>query len=192
MLESDLPPEDKAFPRLGDEAQTVIGAGLVTTAWALSVACFHIINDPKICQTLQEELWGAITESTAPLDLQQLEKLPYLKGCIQEGIRMSYGVTARNPRLASKPTTYKEWVIPARTPVSMTIVDVHDDESVFPDHRSFLPERWMNNPRTSNGSPLDRYLVAFGKGPRSCLGIKYAISNSYRECHPLVHTLLTT
>lgn len=32
VLASDLPPEKKSLNRLGDEAQTVISAGLVTTA----------------------------------------------------------------------------------------------------------------------------------------------------------------
>jgi len=173
VLQSVLPPHEKTSSRLGDEAQTVIGAGLVTTAWALTTACFYIISQPRVYKRLRDELCEALPDPSATPDLLQLEKLPYLGACIREGIRLSYGVTARNPRLPDKPIMYKDWVIPARTPVSMTIVDVHHDEEVYPNSRSFVPERWLDNPKTSNGSPLDRYFVAFGKGPRSCLGIKY-------------------
>jgi cytochrome P450 len=78
----------------------------------------------------------------------------------------------------NKATKYKAWDIPAGTPVSMTIVDVHNDERVFPNSRAFVPERWLGNPKTENGSSLNRYFVAFGKGARSCLGIKYVISST--------------
>ena len=173
VLQSDLPPQEKTLRRLGDEAQTVIGAGLETTAWALTTGSFYIINDPRVHERLCEELCQAIPDPSAPLELAQLEKLPYLKACIQESIRMSYGVSARNQRVIQKSTNYKDWVIPAYTPVSMTTVDVHHDENIYPDSHSFIPERWLGNPRAPNGSPLDRYFVAFGKGNRSCLGIKY-------------------
>ena len=37
ILESDLPPQEKALDRLWQEGQTIIGAGTETTAWTLSV-----------------------------------------------------------------------------------------------------------------------------------------------------------
>lgn len=56
---------------------------------------------------------------------------------------------------------------------SMTIPDVSHDEEIFPSSREFIPERWLNDPKTPDGLPLDRFLVSFGRGTRSCLGIKY-------------------
>ena len=85
-------------------------------------------------------------------------------------------MSARNPRVSpDKPIKYKSWEIPAGTPVSMTIVDVHHDEANFPRSHSYIPERWLDNPKTENGSSLDRYFVSFGKDARSCLGIKYVM-----------------
>lgn len=57
----------------------------------------------------------------------------------------------------------------------MTIIDVHHDERIYPNSRSFIPERWLENPKTEYGTNLNRYFVAFGKGARSCLGIKYVL-----------------
>jgi cytochrome P450 len=54
----------------------------------------------------------------------------------------------------------------------MTIVDVNHDEDVFPDSHEFIPERWLDNPTTKSGDSLDRYLIGFGKGTRSCVGLK--------------------
>lgn len=179
MLNSDLPEREKSLRRLGNEAQMVIGAGFETPAWALTNAAFYLISQPATLNRLQKELNAAIPDPTAPLDWRHLEELPYLSACIKEAVRLSYGVTARNPRISpDKPMEYKTWTIPTGTPVSMTIVDVHHDEAIYPDSQSFVPERWLESPKTSNGSPLDRYFVSFGKGARSCLGIKYVLGLS--------------
>lgn len=154
----------------------MIGAGLETTAWALTTTSFHLISNPPILAKLRSELEAAIPEATAQLDSLFLKKLPYLSACIQEGIRLSYGVSSRNPRISpDKPTKYRNFVIPAGTPVSMTIIDVHHDERIYPNSRSFIPERWLENPKTEYGTSLNRYFVAFGKGARSCLGIKHVL-----------------
>jgi len=168
----NLSPDQKATQRLQDEAQLVVAAGITTVGWALSVGAFRIINQPVIFARLRRELEEAIPDPSSLPTWTELEKLPYLTGCIREAIRLSYPVTSRNPRLLSKPLVYKDWVIPPRTPVSMTIVDINIDENVFPDHEKFKPERWIDPPATKDGSNLERYFVCFQKGSRSCLGIK--------------------
>jgi hypothetical protein len=85
----------------------------------------------------------------------------------------SYECRHAIPHLSDKPTTYKSWETPAGTPVSMTIADIHHDEAIYPNSHSFIPEHWLNSPKTENGSSLDRNFVGFGKGARSCLGINY-------------------
>jgi len=55
----------------------------------------------------------------------------------------------------------------------MTSVLLHHDEKIFPDSHTFDPERWVDNPR------LDRYLVSFSKGSRSCIGMNLAHAEMY-------------
>jgi cytochrome P450 len=173
LLDSDLSEQEKSVHRMVQEAQVVVSAAILTTSWAAAVASFHIINDPEIFKKLRAELVEAIPDPFSRLEWQNLERLPYLTGCIKEGIRLAYGISSRLPRVARQDIKYKQWVIPAGTPVSMTIVDMNHDEEVFPDSHSFIPERWMNNPTTKDGSPLERYYVGFGKGSRQCIGLKY-------------------
>ena len=172
LISGSLPASEKETLRLQDEAQLVVAAGVTTTGWALSTATFHIINNPPVFRKLREELERALPDPDAQLNWADLEKLPYLTGCVRESVRMSYAVTTRNPRLFTKPIMYEDWTIPAHTPVSMTIVDVCDDEDIFPKPRTFDPERWVGNPKTDKGHSLERYFVMFGKGTRGCLGIK--------------------
>jgi len=173
LISGSLPDSEKETLRLQDEAQLVVAAGVTTTGWALSTAAFHIIKNPTVFKNLRAELDAALPDPKAELAWTELERLSYLTGCVREAVRMSYAVTTRNPRLFNKEITYEGWVIPARTPVSMTNVDVNDDPNIFPSPREFRPERWIDPPKTPDGSSLERYFVGFGKGSRSCLGIKY-------------------
>lgn len=160
---AQLPEEEKSDTRLGDEAQLIISAGLLTTAWALSVASYHLALNPSMATRLREELRGV----EQPYDWRRLERLPYLNGVIHEATRLAHGLTTRDPRLA--PDTelyYGEWTIPRNTPVSMTTYHILMNEEVFPDPKLFVPERWVGRP------DLERYFVPFGKGSRQCLGIK--------------------
>ncbi|OAL26401.1 hypothetical protein AYO22_04319 [Fonsecaea multimorphosa] len=149
LLQSSLPPEDKTNRRMADQAQTVIGGGLETTAWALSVASFHIVNSPEIYKRLHEEIAQVMPNASSIPDLLEVEKLPYLRACVMEAVRLSYGISARNPRVLKQPLQYKQWTIPLRTVVGMSIVDVHHDENIFPDSHSYLPERWLGESQSA-------------------------------------------
>ncbi|KMU91874.1 cytochrome P450 monooxygenase [Coccidioides immitis H538.4] len=182
LIHGDLPASEKEDRRVRDEAQLIIGAGLVTTSWALSVGTFFLLSNPEALAKLRRELGEAIREdkySKTLLQWAELEKLPFLTAVIKESIRLSYGTSSRNVRLSPNSLKYKDWVIPARTPVSMTIPFLNHDEEIFPDSHAFNPERWLNSPKTSNGSNLDRYFVGFGKGTRSCLGSNLAWCELY-------------
>ncbi|OAP59663.1 hypothetical protein AYL99_06961 [Fonsecaea erecta] len=179
MLHSDLSTKEKSVNRMVQEAQVIIGAAILTTSWAAAVASFHIINNPEIFAKLRAELDEAIPDPSMQLHWQNLGQLPYLTGCIKEGIRLAYGIASRLPRVARHDLKYKDWIIPAGTPISMTIVDMNHDEDVFPESNSFVPERWLNNPTTKDGQPLERYFVGFGRGTRQCIGQNLAQAELY-------------
>ncbi|KAI7156611.1 hypothetical protein KC349_g6175 [Hortaea werneckii] len=185
LLDSELPEYAKTTVRLEHEAQTVIGGGIVTTAWALTQSVFYILNDPAVYEKLLCELHQAIPDVTAP-DLfayEKLERLPCLSGCIREGIRFSYGISGRLPRVLHEPIQYREYTIPADTAISMSIRDVNFDEAIYDEPRKFKPERWtIVNGRpamAADGSSLESHFVTFGKGARMCLGINLAYMELY-------------
>lgn len=47
---------------------------------------------------------------------------------------------------------------------------VHMDETLFPKPHKFDPERWIR--AAEKGEHLSRFIVAFTKGSRQCLGMK--------------------
>jgi cytochrome P450 len=52
-------------------------------------------------------------------------------------------------------------------------------EKLFPDPETFIPERWLNNPRTIDGRLLTPYLTAFSKGTRICYGVQLGYCELY-------------
>lgn len=68
------------------EALGVIGAGIETTKHAATICCFHVLSNPRIFETLQKELMQVMPDPRGPIPgLSQLEALPYLSACIEEG-----------------------------------------------------------------------------------------------------------
>ena len=63
----------------------------------------------------------------------------------------------------------------------MTNYIVHHTESVFPSSHTFLPSRWLNNPKVGANAdrPLSRYMVSFSTGTRNCLGMHLAYVELY-------------
>ncbi|KAF2452465.1 putative benzoate 4-monooxygenase cytochrome P450 [Lineolata rhizophorae] len=176
LLNADLPEPEKSNARLGDEAQLIVAAGLITTSWALTVASYHIAADRRVYLALRAELAAAgVTGAGAEeRDWHKLEALPYLGGCVREAIRLAHGVSTRSPRLAPETELrYADWVIPRNTPVSMTNAHVLMNDAIFPEPRTFRPERWVDDPA------LERFFVPFSKGSRQCLGLLLAQAELY-------------
>jgi Cytochrome P450 len=96
LLKSNLPAEEITAIRLQHEAISVVGAGLETTKWALSVACFHLLDNPVALSRLREELFSAIPDVTNMPSLAEIQRLPYLSACIEE---CTYSNPTPTPRL---------------------------------------------------------------------------------------------
>ena len=62
--------------------------------------------------------------------------------------------------------------------MGMSNLFVHLNADVFPAPRQFRPERWL----APGAESLDAWLVAFARGPRSCLGIKCVFPPARRAC----------
>jgi cytochrome P450 len=159
-------------------------AGTLTTAWVLEVTTYHLLTTPPILSKLKAELTAAIPSPNdiGSIPLPTLESLTYLTAVMKEGLRLSYGTSCRLARIdPDNAVTFRdkgsgrEYVIPAGTPMGMTSVQIHHDESLFPDSWTFNPERWLDG----KNKGIDKYLVAFTAGSRQCMGINLAQAELY-------------
>lgn len=84
MLASSLPSEELEHKRMQHEAESLIGAGLETTAWTLALGSFYILHNPEVYAKLQSELTSAIPDATQIPPWASLETLPYLTAIVKE------------------------------------------------------------------------------------------------------------
>ncbi|KAF9890911.1 hypothetical protein FE257_005487 [Aspergillus nanangensis] len=176
-----LPESEKSLYRLSGEGFGFLLAGTETTAAILTVITYHLLAQPKIYTRLMQDMQGV---DPAALKWTDLEKRSYLWAVIHEALRMMPGVSHRSARIArEEDLVYKsrdgsvEWIIPRGTPIGMTSMINHWDKDLFPSPDEFIPERWL-----INGQPnykLQKMLIAFGKGSRSCVGENLAYCEVY-------------
>lgn len=164
-----LADSDKGVERVFAEILVVLGAAMDTVAHTLRILIFWIYSKPEILQRLRQELKQNCLDDDQ-FDLARLEQLPYLTAVITEGLRFNPGVTSRLARVApDRDLVYKDWVIPAGHPVSMSNYLMHMDESIYPQPGVFDPERWVD---PEDRRRLDYAFAPFSKGTRNCIGIQ--------------------
>ncbi|KAJ5286982.1 hypothetical protein N7478_002668 [Penicillium angulare] len=155
--------------RLEDDAIFLMMAGTDAPAQVLAITIFHILNNPEVFKRLKTELVNGLPDITTTSTLEELESIHYLSAVIREGLRLSSVVTTRLPRSApDEVLQYNQWKIPAGTPVSMSTYFILRDPEIFPEPRSFLPERWLLS--RDELKALEKYLVPASKGTLGCLG----------------------
>lgn len=87
ILNSDVPPQELEMEVLKDHAVSLIGAGIASAQWTLTIACYHIIQDKTVLKKLKDELVAAMPDTNGTLSLEEgLQKLPYLTACVEEGM----------------------------------------------------------------------------------------------------------
>ena len=195
LLTSTLPVPELETPRLEDEAFTLLGAGTITTAHTLTMIVYHILANPKIKQELQRRLdylHAALPEGSSSPPLAVLEHEPYVQAIVAEGLRLSFGVSHRLPRVSPDTALhysgifdgkFYDYVVPPGVPVSMTSMFMHLDPTIFPAPCAFDPCRWTNS--CNNSAEQDElkrrraHLVPFSKGTRSCAGMWLAYAELY-------------
>ncbi|KAK1965151.1 benzoate 4-monooxygenase cytochrome P450 [Colletotrichum sublineola] len=181
MQSKSLPEGEKSMYRLSGEGFNFLLAGTETTAATLTVITYYLLAQPEIYARLMEDLHDV---DPSNLKWTQLEQKPYLWAIIHESLRMMPGVSHRSARIAREEELVyktrdgkKEWVIPRGTPVGMTSMINHWDRELFPNPDKFIPERWL-----VDGLPnykLQKFLLSFGKGSRSCIGENLAYCEVY-------------
>lgn len=150
------------------ETAAIIDAGAETTAIALTNILELLIRHPDQLSTLRRELESVLEEDEIVAPYDKVKDLPYLKACLDEGLRLipptSSGLPRRTPPEGA--SILGEW-IPGDTSVSMTIYGAHHDGTIYPDPDAFKPERWIDPAERKRMEP---YFIPFSAGARGCIG----------------------
>lgn len=78
LVSPSVPPQEKTLDRLEDESALLLGAGTETTARAIAVSMFHLMNNKEMGLKLREELKTVLKTPQSKASWTDLERLPYL------------------------------------------------------------------------------------------------------------------
>lgn len=78
LTDPSVPAEEKTIDRLLDEGETIIFAGIDTTARTLSIAMFHLLNDKRHLQKLRQDLNSLSKQANQAWTTAELEALPFM------------------------------------------------------------------------------------------------------------------
>ncbi|XP_078256270.1 24-hydroxycholesterol 7-alpha-hydroxylase isoform X1 [Rhinoraja longicauda] len=143
---------------------------LPITFWALA----FIISNPFVYKTIMKELCSAFDDQGSKkigIEETDLEKLPYLKCCILEAIRLrAPGVITRK---VVEPLKIRNYIIPSGDMLMMSLYWAHRNPKYFPEPEKFRPDRWREAVIEKRGF-LDGFM-AFGGGRYQCPGRWFAL-----------------
>lgn len=169
---------DSGMAPVYEDFMELLWGGREVLGHAMTNVTYHLMANPGCMVKLRAELQEArstIDFSTA--SYTELQKLPYLNSVCKESLRLLRGGGFRMHRVNPEPVVYKQWVIPANTPISCCPNFAHNDPNIFSHPSNFYPERWLVE---ADQELLDRYWKPFGHGSRSCVGRNMALEVLYR------------
>ncbi|WKX93241.1 hypothetical protein Q1695_010913 [Nippostrongylus brasiliensis] len=140
-------------------------AGMETTVTTLKWGFLLTVLHPSVQARVQDELDN---ECTGPVvTLADRQRLPYTQATINEIQRIANILPINLLRTVSDDVDIDGYHFPAKTLVIPQISILMNDERVFPEPRSFRPERFL----TDDGRlrRIDEFLP-FSVGKRQCLG----------------------
>jgi cytochrome P450 len=144
----------------------LIFAGFESSIHAVAFAAYLIAQHPAVAARLHDEL-SARLGGDAPT-VAQLPELTYLDEVVKESLRLLSPVPFLL-RTTETPEELGGYELPARTELMLSIYHTHRMPEIFPQPRSFTPERWGRiNPSTYEYMP-------FSVGPHMCAGKALAL-----------------
>lgn len=115
LLSADIPESEKSTDRLRAESMIMLLAGTLAAAHTLTFVVFYVLQNPKIEKRLRAELQPAFKDYPNKMPRwADLEKLPYLRGCIKEALRLN-GLVGNLARCSpDEDIRFNQWVIPKK------------------------------------------------------------------------------
>lgn len=112
-------------------------------------------------------------------DFEDFEKLPYVRACIKEILRLCPAPPWILRHFTDKDVVYKDLIIPKGTAIVGNTSAMHFDEDRYPSPFEFRPERYIDFTRSAAeyaamADPYERDHFTFGAGRRICPGSRFA------------------
>ncbi len=155
--------------QLRDETTTLLVTGHESTANAIVWAFYMLAHHPEIEAKVRTEI-EQVCGGQTPTD-EDLRNLSYQRMVINEVMRL-YPPAWTVSRTALKDDVINGYPVPAGSSVMVSPYVIHRNPRYWPDPDKFDPSRFL--PEQQDQRPKFSY-IAFGGGPRSCIGGNFAM-----------------
>uniref|UniRef100_M0ZIH5 Cytochrome P450 n=1 Tax=Solanum tuberosum TaxID=4113 RepID=M0ZIH5_SOLTU len=126
-----------------------LSAGADTTSTALQWIMANLVKIPSIQEKLYREIASVVGEKQSKLTDEEavkeedLQKIPYLKAVILEGLRRNPPGHFVLPHTATEEVELNGYVIPKDTTINFMVGEMGLDPNVWEDPMEFRPERFL-------------------------------------------------
>ncbi|XP_044497896.1 cytochrome P450 89A2-like [Mangifera indica] len=184
LLDLELPEEKRKL----EESELValcsefLDGGTDTTSTALQWIFANLVKNPKIQEKLYMEMKLNLSAKYSNQDAikeEDLQKLPYLKAVVLEGLRRHPPGHFVLPHAVTEDTILNGCLVPKKGVVNVMVAEMGWDPEVWEDPMAFKPERFLR----SNGEEIEFditgskeiKMMPFGVGRRICPGWNLAM-----------------
>eukprot|EP01102_Stenamoeba_stenopodia_P007990 TRINITY_DN2261_c0_g1_i2.p1 TRINITY_DN2261_c0_g1~~TRINITY_DN2261_c0_g1_i2.p1 ORF type:complete len:496 (-),score=119.42 TRINITY_DN2261_c0_g1_i2:118-1605(-) len=158
--------------QLRDNVFVFFLAGHETTAGTLASALYSMAKNPREQVKLLED--SKIVKGNAPT-YEQTQKLEYIPLFIREVMRLYSSVTMSPTRETLKEERLGDFTIKKNTRVIVNVAGIHHSPSCWKDPDQFNPTRFLHKSMESETEDMTTAWMAFGGGPRACLGNNFSL-----------------
>ncbi|OAD56181.1 Cytochrome P450 9e2 [Eufriesea mexicana] len=155
--------------------------GFESTSTLICFAAYGVGVDEEIQRRLQAEIDQVLKECKGEVTYEAINEMQYLDAILYESLRMYPAIVATD-RVCAKPFELpphlpgaKPHVVQKGDCLWIPIYGIQHDPKYFPEPEKFNPDRFNGDPKQflNAGS-----LIAFGMGPRMCIGNRFALLES--------------
>ncbi|XP_047959799.1 cytochrome P450 71A6-like [Salvia hispanica] len=165
--------------------EDMFNAGTHTTSTALEWTIAELIKNPRTMKTLQTEV-REIGKGKDEINEDDIEKMPYLKAAIKEGLRLHAPTPLLLPREPTRDTKVLGYDVARGTQVMINAWAINKDPASWgEDAEEFRPERFLDSSVDLRGQHLQ--FIPFGAGRRGCPGITFTLAVNELALAKLVH-----
>lgn len=165
-----------------DSVMTFVAAGHETTGIALTWALYLLANRPEAQTRLREEARAVLGEGAAAAE--HVSQLYFTRQVLEEAMRL-YPPAPMVARRAVRATEICGRPVRKGDVALLAFYCLHRHRTLWDNPDGFDPDRWLRDRR-----PTDRYqFLAFGGGPRACIGMGFAMMEATIMLATLVRDL---
>ncbi|KAF7394824.1 hypothetical protein HZH66_007998 [Vespula vulgaris] len=154
------------------QAYLFFGAGFESSSWTMSNVLYELAQHHDIQDKVRKEIKEEYSRNNGTIVFESIKRMKYLHAVFQETLRKHPPVWNLFRKCTASSYTFQgtKLTIPKNQTIFIPILGIHHDPNIYPKPEVFDPKRFIDENNIIN----DTTYIPFGRGPRSCMGERFA------------------